>query len=313
MKASTASLIALATLWATTEIGTAQNVLTTRDGGEPMIRAKIDSVELEYNVRGSGEPVVLVHAGIFADWFKPLVAEPALASRYQVVSYHRVGYAGSSRVAGPVSIAEQAAHLRGLIRHLGIERAHLVGHSSGGNIALQLALDAPQLAHSVVLMEPALPVTTLGQERMLSMRAAMAPVFEAYRVGDKARAVDGFMRGVSGPGYRVVLDRVLPGAFEQAVLDADTFFGQELPSLQQWSLRREDAARIAQPVLSLVGAKSQKLSPIWTERHQMVLAWVPKAEGLVLPDATHLLHVEHPRAVAEALAAFFARHPVKAP
>ena len=40
----------------------------------------------------------------------------------------------------------------------------------------------------------------------------------------------------------------------------------------------------------------------------MLLAWLPKAEGLVLPDATHLLHVEHPRAVAEALAAFFARH-----
>jgi pimeloyl-ACP methyl ester carboxylesterase len=278
-----------------------------------MTLANIDGVELEYDVRGSGEPVVLVHAGIFADWFKPLVDEPALVSRYRVVSYHRVGYAGSSRVAGPVSIAEQAAHLRGLMHHLGIERAHLVGHSSGGNIALQLALDAPHLVHSVVLMEPALPVTTRGQERMLSMRAAMAPVFEAYRAGDKARAVDGFMRGVSGSGYRVVLDQVLPGAFEQAVLDADTFFGQELPSVQQWSLRREDAARITQPVLSVVGAKSQQLSPIWTERHQMVLAWVPKAEGLVLPDATHLLHVEHPRAVAEALAAFFARHPVKMP
>jgi pimeloyl-ACP methyl ester carboxylesterase len=114
-----------------------------------MTRAKIDGVELEYDVRGSGEPVVLVHAGIFADWFKPLVAEPALASRYQVVSYHRVGYARSSRVAGPVSIAEQAAYLRGLMRHLGNERAHLVGHSSGGNIALQLALDAPQLVHSL--------------------------------------------------------------------------------------------------------------------------------------------------------------------
>ena len=313
MKTSTASLIALATLWAVTEIGMAQDVRITRDERKPMTLAKIDGIELEYDVRGSGEAVVLVHAGIFADWFKPLVDEPALASRYQVVSYHRIGYAGSSRVARPVTIAEQAAHLRGLMRHLGIERAHLVGHSSGGNIALQLALDAPQLAHSVVLMEPALPVTTLGQERMLSMRAAMAPVFEAYRAGDKARAVDGFMRGVSGPGYRAVLDRALPGAFEQAVLDADTFFGQELPSLQQWSLRREDAARITQPVLSVVGAKSQQLSPIWTERHQMVLAWVPKSEGLVLPDATHLLHVEHPRAVAEALAKFFARHPVKAP
>jgi pimeloyl-ACP methyl ester carboxylesterase len=291
----------------------AQDVRIALAGGKPMTRAKIDRVELEYDLRGSGESVVLVHAGIFADWFKPLVDEPALAGRYRVVSYHRVGYAGSSRLAGPVSITEQAAHLRGLMRHLGIERAHLVGHSSGGNIALQLALDAPQMVHSVVLMEPALPVTTLGQERMLSMRAAMAPVFEAYRAGDKARAVDGFMRGVSGPNYRVVLDRVLPGAFEQAVLDADTFFGQELPSLQQWSLRREDAARITQPVLSVVGAKSQQLSPIWTERHQMVLAWMPKAKGLVLPDATHLLHVEHPRAVAEALVAFFARYPVKLP
>jgi hypothetical protein len=74
-------------------------------------------------------------------------------------------------------------------------------------------------------MAPALPVTTLGQGRMLSMRAAMAQVFEAYRAGDKARAVDGFRRDVSGPNYRVVLDRVPPGAFEQAVLDADTFFG----------------------------------------------------------------------------------------
>jgi pimeloyl-ACP methyl ester carboxylesterase len=121
------------------------------------------------------------------------------------------------------------------------------------------------------------------------------------------------MRGVSGPGYRAVLDRVLPGAFAQAVLDADSFFGQELPSLQQWSLRREDAARIAQPVLSVVGAKSQQLSPIWTHRHQMVLTWMPRAEGFVLADATHLLHVEHPRAMAEALAAFFARHPLKTP
>lgn len=314
MKVPTASLIAIVTLWAATEGGMAQEVRPALDGAaRPMNRANINGVELDYETRGSGEPVVLVHAGIFADWFKPLMDEPALASRYRVVSYHRVGYAGSSRAVGPVSIAEQAAHLRGLMRHLGIERAHLVGHSSGGNIALQLALDAPDLVRSLVLMEPALPVTTLGSERMLSMRAAMAPVFEAYRAGDKARAVDGFMRGVSGPGYRVVLEQALPGAFEQAIADADTFFGQELPSLQQWTLTREDAGRVTQPTLSVVGAKSMQLWPIWSERHEMLLAWLPKAEGLVLADATHLLHVQHPRAVAEALAAFFARHPFKAP
>jgi pimeloyl-ACP methyl ester carboxylesterase len=314
MKVSPASCIAIVTMWAATEVGMAQDARLARDGAaKPMNRANVNGVELEYESRGSGEPVVLIHAGIFADWFKPLVDEPALVSRYRVVSYHRVGYAGSSRPVGPVSIAQQAAHLRGLMRHLGIERAHVVGHSSGGNIALQLALDAPQMVHSLVLMEPALPVTTLGPERMLSTRAAMEPVFEAYRAGDKARAIDGFMRFVSGPGYRVLLEHVLPGAFEQAVVDADTFFGQELPSLQQWSLRREDAGRITQPTLSIVGAKSQQLSPIWSERHEMVLAWLPNAEGFVLADATHLLHVQHPRAVAEALAVFFVRHPVRAP
>jgi pimeloyl-ACP methyl ester carboxylesterase len=304
MKTSTVSSILTMALLATAEVGMAQQA--------PMSRATVDGVTLDYATWGGGEPVVLVHAGIFADWFRPLLGEPALIGRHRVLSYHRVGYAGSSRVAGQVSIAQQAAHLRSLMRQLGIQRAHLVGHSSGGNIALQVALDAPEMVHSIVLMEPALPVA-LGPERMLSTRAAMAPVCEASRAGDKARAVDGFMRNVSGPDYRSVLDQVLPGAFEQGVKDADTFFGQELPALQQWALKREDAARITQPVLSVVGAKSKEVSPIWPERHEMVLTWLPKAAGFVLADATHLLHVQHPRAVAEALAAFFARHPLRAP
>lgn len=253
---------------------------------------------------------MLVHAGIFADWFAPLVTEPALSSRYRVVSYHRVGYAGSGRPAGPVSIAQQAAHLRGLMYALGIERAHLVGHSSGGNIVLQLALDAPHVVHSLVLMEPALLVTTVGSPQMISAGAAMAPVFEAYRAGDKAAAIDGFMRNVSGPDYRAVLERKLPRAFPQAVVDADTFFGQELPSLRQWSLTREDAGRITQPTLAVVGARSLALSPLWRARHDMLLAWLPRVEGLIVPEATHLLHLEHPGAIVEVLATFFARHPI---
>jgi len=250
-----------------------------------MNRAVLDGIELEYEVRGGGEPVVLVHAGIFADWFKPLLQEPALTGRYRMISYHRVGYAGSNRVAGPVSIAQQAAHLRALLRHLRIERAHIVGHSSGGNIALQLALDAPEMVQSLVIMEAALPVSG-GPERMLATRAAMAPAFEAFRAGDKARAIDLFMRSVSGPGYRATLDRVLPAAFSQGVADADTFFGQELPALQQWSFKREDATRIAQPALAVVGEKSPEVAPIWRERQEILLAWLPRAEGFALPGAT---------------------------
>src|SRR5262249_42946126 len=85
-------------------------------------RAAHEGVELEYEIRGTGEPVVLVHAGLLADWFTPLLEEPALTDRYRVLSYHRIGYAGSSHVAGPVSFAQQAAHCRLLMRHVGIER-----------------------------------------------------------------------------------------------------------------------------------------------------------------------------------------------
>jgi pimeloyl-ACP methyl ester carboxylesterase len=308
MKTFTASSVLPLALLAAVEMGMAQS--------SAMSRATLDDValDLDYEMWGNaGEPVVLVHAGIFADWFKPLRDEPALTGRHRVLSYHRVGYAGSSRVAGPVSLVQQAGHLRALMRKLGIPRAHVVGHSSGGNIALQLALESPEMVQSIVLMEPALPVPGLGQERLLSTRTAMAPVLEAYRAGDRARAVDGFMHFVSGPDYRAVIDRVLPGAFAQAVTDADTFFGQELPAVQQWTLSREDAGRISQPALSMVGEKSKALSPIWTERHELILAWLPTAEGFVLPDATHLLHVQYPRTVADALAAFFARHPLRAP
>ena len=49
-----------------------------------MKRAALDGVELEYEIRGSGEPIVLVHHGAGADWFDPLCEEPSLSARYPV-------------------------------------------------------------------------------------------------------------------------------------------------------------------------------------------------------------------------------------
>ena len=66
-----------------------------------MQRAALDGVELEYEVRGSGEPVLLVYAGAFADWFAPLITEPSLAWQYALINYHRVGYGGGSRPEVP--------------------------------------------------------------------------------------------------------------------------------------------------------------------------------------------------------------------
>ena len=269
-------------------------------------RAVVDGLELEYELRGRGEPVVLIHWGVCAAWAEPLMDEPALADRYRLLNYHRAGFAGSDRILGPVSIAQHAAHCARLMRHLGIERAHIVGHSSSAVIALQLALDSPDAVHTLALMEPARPVPATEAQAAF-VRDCVAPAVERYRSGDKAGAVDIWAQGVFGPDYRGRLERGLPGIFDQVVADADAFFAQELPALQEWSFTEEDAARIPQPVLAVRG---EHTVPTFPERLELLVSWLPNVESFELPDATHLLQLQHPRGIAQALASFYARHPL---
>ena len=114
-------------------------------------RISVNGTELEYQLRGTGtgEPVVLIHWGVAATWAEPLLDQPALASRYQLLSYHRAGFARSGRLQGPPAMAAHAAHCHQLLRELGITRAHIVGHSSSVPVALQLALDAPEAVQPV--------------------------------------------------------------------------------------------------------------------------------------------------------------------
>jgi pimeloyl-ACP methyl ester carboxylesterase len=273
-----------------------------------MRRAAVDGLELEYQLRGHGEPVVLIHWGLCAAWAKPFIAEPALADHFRLLSYHRAGFAGSGRIDGPVSMAVHAAHCACVMSHLGIERAHIVGHSSSAVIALQLALDFPGAVHTLALMEPARPAPATEVQAQF-VRDFVAPAIQRYRAGDKAGAVDTWAQGVFGPDYRGPLEHGLPGVLEQAVADADAFFTQELPAVQQWSLTQQDARRITQPTLAVLG---ENTAPTFPERLQLLASWLPNVELAELPGATHLLHVQNPQGMAEALAAFYARHPLLA-
>jgi 3-oxoadipate enol-lactonase len=271
----------------------------------------VGGLTLSYLVRGRGEPVLLVHAGVLADWFQPLLAEPALTERYRLVSYHRANYGQSLHVPGPLSVVDHAGHARLLLQGLGIERAHVVGHSAGAAIALQLALDNPNVVHSLTVMDAAVsehgaPPPTVG-DGPRRQPPFMQEISDLLAKGRADLAVDAFMRNVCGPSYRAVVDRVLPGAFEQAVADADGLFRQEIPALLSWQFGREQAGRIACPVLVVAGGESP---PIFAQRQQRLLEWLPNAEAFTLPGAGHLLMLEQPRVLAEALAAFLARHPL---
>ncbi len=257
---------------------------------------------LEYESHGEGEPVLLIHGSHIADAFLPLTREAALADRYRLIRYHRRGFSGSDSHSGPFSIEAQAQDALALMKHLGLERAHVIGHSYGGVTALQLALDAPRVVHSLVLLEP--PLMTADGSAAFS--ETVAPLLETYRSGDTRAAVDSFMSMVGGPDWRTEVSKTVPGGPEQAEEDAATFFEVEFPALQKWAFDSDQASRISQPVLFVIGSES---GPLFEKPLQLFQSSVPQTEEVVVPGLNHLLQMRNPSLVAAPIADFLARHP----
>ena len=275
-----------------------------------MKRAPVEGGQLEYEVRGEGEPVLLIHGGVIAASYVPLMREPALA-RYRLIRYHRRGYAGSTKPepGASVSIGQQAADAVALLRHLRIERAHIVGHSYGGVIALQLALDAPQVVHSLTLLEPArVGFVPSGQE---FGKQTMEPALARYRAGDRTGALDIFMRNVVAANWKSALARTIPGSPEQAERDVRTVFEIEGPALNEWKFDPQSARTISQPILHVVGSKSLAM---FQESGKVLHSWFPQqVEDLTVLGVAHGLHQmggQHSAAVAEGIATFLRRHPI---
>ena len=266
--------------------------------------AQVDGVELEYEATGTGEPVLLV-SPVLADGFLPLVAEPELAGRYRLIRYHRRGWVGSTHTLPPVHVAHHAADAAALLRHLGIRRAHVAGHSTGGVIATQLALDSPETVHTLTLLEPLMLSVPSGP----TVLQQVAPAFEAYGKGDHEGAWAVFLSAATGldwPACRALLEQRIPGMIAQAVKDADTLFGVELPAIAEWAVGAEQAAAIRCPVLSVVGGHTL---PLFTEVAAFLRSSVPDVEECRIPGVGHLLHIENAEPVAQAVAGFLGRHP----
>jgi pimeloyl-ACP methyl ester carboxylesterase len=265
----------------------------------------VNGVELEYEVTGSGEPVLLI-SPVLADGFLPLLSEPALADRHLLIRYHKRGWVGSTHTPPPVSISDHAADAAALLDRLEIPRAHIAGHSSGAAVAAQLALDRPESVHTLVLMELSLLSVPSGE----SFLEGAGPAFEAYGSGDHSRALAMFMTLVSGLDWtacRALLDERVPGAVAQGVEDADTFFGIELPSLTEWQFGPEQAAAIDGPVLSVLGSQTERL---WVEVADFLRRTLPQVEELKVEGVGHLLHIQRPEPVARGMAEFLKRNAI---
>jgi pimeloyl-ACP methyl ester carboxylesterase len=267
--------------------------------------AQVNGVTLEYEVVGAGEPLLLI-SPVLADGFFPLVSEPALAERYRMIRYHKRGWLGSTHPPGPASVADHVADAAALLDHLGIQRAHIAGHSSGGVVALQLALDHASVVQTLCLLEP----TILSVPSGAGFFEAAKPAFDAYAAGRHEEAFASFMpvaTDLAWDACRAVLEKSVPGIIAQAVADADTFFGVELPGVAAWEFDAAAAARISQPALSVVGAQSGTL---WVEVAERLRSWLPAVEECTIDGVAHLLHIQQSAPVARAIAAFLRRHPI---
>jgi pimeloyl-ACP methyl ester carboxylesterase len=268
-------------------------------------RVPLPCAALEVEVRGSGEPVLLIQTALVVDHLRPLANQPPLQAGYQIIHVHRRGYAGSSPIDGPGSVERDADDCRDLLAALEIERAHVVGVSFSAAVALQLAARAAASVHSLTLIEPP-PVHVPSADEFI---AANLELIEHYRNHGPAAALDQFFTITIGPDWREQLERLLPGALAQVERDTDTFFASDLPALLAWQFGAKDASQITQPVLYVGGTES---GPWFAEVRELIREWLPQAEDAVVAGAGHSLAVTHSSEVAAAVGAFFSRHPVGA-
>lgn len=276
------------------------NTLTT----PAMNRWHVDGAEITYtDSGGDGAPLLLIHAAGSADWFTPLAAAPALG-RHRVIRMVRAGYTGAPAPSG-LTVADHARHAAALLHHLDAAPAHVLAHSSGTPIALQLAFDHPTLVRTLCLSEPPLIDTLLDPADHAVVHAMLGPAIGAAMAatarGDIPAAYDAFMAAVCGPDFRRIMTGVLGAELvAEAVRRSESLFTAEIPSLNAWSVQDGAFARLGRPVVLIQG----NASPPPFHRLVARLAGLIPDATVVTVDGNHLHPLTAPGRLADVVTDF---------
>lgn len=263
--------------------------------------ANLEYVSIEYDAQGAGEPVLFIDGSIISDSFLPLMPEPALAP-YQLIRYRRRGYSDNNFPEAPFGIQDQATDAAALLEYLGIKKAHIIGHSYGGAIALQLCLDAPEFVQSLVLMEPAVVGLPSNPPPLEGILAGLS----VYQEGNSEQSIDIFLKWINGENWEKNIEELIPGASTRAKQAAKLFYEIEIPALGEWAFDKDEASRIIQPVLYLMGSLSV---PGIVESKPYLQSWMPQLESYTVSGVNHGLHMQKPAEFANLIAEFIKRKP----
>ncbi len=119
-----------------------------------MAKTLANGVQLHYQQFGEGPPIVMIHGitGNLAIWHLEIV--PALMGDYRITTYDLRGHGYSDVPPSGYTTADHATDLKCLLDQIGIERAHIMGHSFGADIALHFTVLYPERVDRLILVEP---------------------------------------------------------------------------------------------------------------------------------------------------------------
>lgn len=280
--------------------------------------ADVGNAVLRYATIGQGEPVLCIHGTNIADGLiNPITGHyPSLLSDYRLISYYRAGYNGSILKDPELSIEGGAEHVKALLDHLGLEKAHIMAFSFGGVIAFQFMLTYPERVQSAILLEPYLPRE--APEAVQANIDAYMGAMELYNAGRKLEAAQFYMEAVCGGSFLSAVDSTGPlDVWSRVEECVDTAFTVDFPAISNWGFRMSQADTLAprkpsMPVLAVLGLDSEAAMPGFRETQRFLMDWLPQAERAGIPRATHGMQSMNPVAVGEAAHAFLKRHPLPA-
>jgi pimeloyl-ACP methyl ester carboxylesterase len=255
-----------------------------------MPKAKMDAIELYYEVTGSGPSLVFIHefAGDYRSWESQV---RFFSRRYQVITYNHRGYPPSEVPPDPSAYSERilVEDLSHLLRHLNISKTHVVGLSMGGNIALHFSLLYPELCWSSTIASSG---TGSANREDFEQRAkamiglirekGMRVVAESLSTGP-ARVR---LREKDPRGWREFREQL---AEHSAIGSALVFQGVQLSRPSLFTLETE-LRQIRIPTLLMVGDEDEPcIEPmLFMRRH------IPNSQLMMFPRTGHGINLEEP-------------------
>lgn len=251
-----------------------------------MPHVRVGDVELYYELVDCTEPwhsgpppIVLIH-GLGTDRRIWLYQVPAFCARAPVILVDLRGHGRSSAADGEWTIADMALDVVRLLRHLGAERAHLIGLSLGGMVAQQVALDYPYATASLVLVDTVCGIPEEGR----TASAEALRFIETHSMAEvaKARITTAFTDAVD-PVMRLHL-------IEAVALNDKLAYERAARAAFSFSVcQRLDEIEV--PALVVVGDGDRTLPLAWMER---LATQIRGARLAHLPGAGHISNMERP-------------------